>query len=130
MAGQLQSSTDTENGKLRRATVFGHVTLGGRWAGPNSRRRARFDSAHKLLLTTSESGVMNTTKLFALILIGLGVVALAYQGFTYTTREKVVDLGPLQVTSEKTKTVPLPPIIGGFILIGGIALLVVNSKKT
>ena len=53
----------------------------------------------------------------------------AYQGITYTTREKVVDLGPIQVTAEKTNTIPLPPIVGAIALVGGIVLLVMGSKK-
>ena len=65
----------------------------------------------------------------AVILIVLGIAAFAYQGINYTTREKVVDIGPIQVTSEKTKTIPLPPIIGVIALVGGIVLLVVGVKK-
>jgi hypothetical protein len=72
---------------------------------------------------------MNTTKLLAIVLIGLGMVAFAYQGITYKTRENVVDLGPIHVTSEKSHTLPLPPIVGGIALLGGIAMLVLDSKK-
>ncbi len=72
---------------------------------------------------------MKTTTILAFILIALGFVAFAYQGFTYTTTEKVVDLGPLQVTAEKTRTLPLPPIVGAIALVGGIVLLVVGSRK-
>jgi hypothetical protein len=68
--------------------------------------------------------------IIAIILIILGIAAFAYQGVTYTTREKVVDIGPIQVTSEKTKTIPLPPIIGVIALVGGIVLLVVGVKKS
>ena len=67
--------------------------------------------------------------IIAIILITLGIVAFAYQGITYTTREKVVDLGPIQVTAEKSKTLPLPPIVGAVALVGGILLLVVGSRK-
>ena len=67
--------------------------------------------------------------IIAIILIALGIAALAYQGITYTTREKVVDLGPIQVTAEKTKTLPLPPIVGAIALVGGIVLLVMGDKK-
>ena len=67
--------------------------------------------------------------IIAIILIVLGIAAFAYQGITYTTREKVVDIGPIQVTSEKTKTLPLPPIIGVIALVGGIVLLVMGVKK-
>ena len=67
--------------------------------------------------------------IIAIILIALGIAAFAYQGITYTTREKVVDIGPIQVTSEKTKTLPLSPIMGAIALVGGIVLLVVGVKK-
>jgi hypothetical protein len=68
--------------------------------------------------------------LFGIALIALGAIALAYQGITYTTREKVVDLGPLKITAEKEKTIPLPPILGGLALAGGIVLLVVAARKS
>jgi len=63
------------------------------------------------------------------ILIILGVIALAYQGFTYTTRQKAVDLGPIQITTESKKTIPVPPIVGGLALAGGIVLLVMGNRK-
>jgi len=72
---------------------------------------------------------MKTTTLIGIILIVIGIVAFAYQGITYTTREKVVDLGPIQVTADKTKTILLPPIVGGIALVGGIVLLVLGNKK-
>jgi len=68
--------------------------------------------------------------IFAILLIALGVAAFGYQGISYTTREKVVDIGPLTVTSDKTKTIPLPPIVGAIALIGGIGLLVLGTKKS
>lgn len=67
-------------------------------------------------------------KTVGVILIVLGLVGLAWGGFTYTTREKVVDIGPIHATREKTHNVPLPPIAGAVVLIGGIALLVVGRK--
>jgi hypothetical protein len=73
---------------------------------------------------------MKTYTLAGIILIVIGIVAFAYQGITYTTREKVVDIGPIQMTAEKTKTLPLPPIVGGVALVGGIVLLVIGSKKS
>ena len=73
---------------------------------------------------------MRPNIVIAIILIALGIVAFAYQGFTYTTREKVVDIGPIQVTADKTKTLPLPPIVGAIALVGGIVLLVMESKKS
>ena len=73
---------------------------------------------------------MKPTIILAIILIALGIGALAYQGITYTTREKVVDLGPIQVTAEKTKTIPLTPIVGAIAIVGGIVLLVMGMKKS
>ena len=67
--------------------------------------------------------------MIGIILVALGIAAFAYQGITYTTREKVVDIGPIQVTAEKTKTLALPPIVGVIALVGGIVLLVMGSRK-
>lgn len=72
---------------------------------------------------------MKTNTLFAIILIAVGIVAFAYQGITYTTREKTIDLGPFHVTTEKTRTIPLPPIVGAIALVGGIVLLIMGTKK-
>ena len=72
---------------------------------------------------------MKTYTLLGIILIVVGIAAFAYQGITYTTREKVVDVGPIHMTADKTRTLPLPPIVGGVALVGGIVLLVMGSKK-
>ena len=65
----------------------------------------------------------------AIVLIVLGALALAYQGFSYVTRDKVVDIGPLEVTAEKHKTVFLPPVLGAVVLASGVALLLTSSRK-
>ena len=72
---------------------------------------------------------MKTKTLVAIILIAIGIVAFAYQGISYTSREKVVDIGPIQMTAEKTRTLPLPPIVGAIALVGGLALLVIGKKN-
>jgi short repeat uncharacterized protein DUF308 len=72
---------------------------------------------------------MRTNTLLGIILIVVGIVAFAYQGITFTTREKVVDLGPVHMTAERTRTLPLTPIVGAIALVGGIVLLVTGSKK-
>jgi hypothetical protein len=85
---------------------------------------------NRITIKDRETGdSMKPKIIIAVILIALGIAALAYQGITYTTREKVVDLGPIQMTAEKTKTIPLPPILGAIALVGGIVLLVVGSRK-
>jgi len=64
------------------------------------------------------------------VLIVLGVLALAYQGITYTKREKILDVGPLQATADREKTIPLPPLVGGLALAGGIALVIIGAVKS
>jgi hypothetical protein len=73
---------------------------------------------------------MKTYTLIGIILIVLGIAALAYQGITYTTRENVIDIGPIHMTADKTRTLPLSPIVGALALVGGIVLLVMGSKKS
>ena len=68
-------------------------------------------------------------RIVGIVLVILGVVGLAYGGVTWTTKEKVVDLGPLQVTHDKTQSLPLPPIAGGICLIAGVVLLVAAGRQ-
>ncbi|HEY2918405.1 MAG TPA: DUF3185 domain-containing protein [Candidatus Binatia bacterium] len=63
-------------------------------------------------------------------LILLGIIALSYGQITYTTKEKIVDIGPLQATAEKEKSIPLPPLLGGLALVAGIGLVAVGYKKS
>ena len=72
---------------------------------------------------------MKPYTLTGIILIIIGVIALAYQGITYTTRERVVDVGPIHMTAEKTRKIPLSPVAGAIALVGGIALLAMGNKK-
>ena len=73
---------------------------------------------------------MKPILLLGVALIVIGVLALAYQGITYTTREKVIDLGPLKASVEKQKTIPLPPILGAVALAAGVILVVVGNKRS
>ncbi len=73
---------------------------------------------------------MKTSALIGIILIVLGIAALAYQGITYHERQTVLDIGPIHATADREKTIPLPPIIGVVAIIGGIVLLVGGVKKT
>jgi uncharacterized membrane protein HdeD (DUF308 family) len=72
---------------------------------------------------------MKPIMLLGVALIVIGVLALAYQGITYTTREKIIDLGPLKASVDKKKTIPLPPILGAVALAAGVILLVVGNKR-
>ena len=67
-------------------------------------------------------------KALGIVLVVLGLCGLAWGGFAYTTREKIVDIGPIHATREKTHDVPLPPIFGAVALIGGVVLLVTGRK--
>ncbi len=73
---------------------------------------------------------MKSTAMVGVFLVLLGVAALVYQGVTYTTRETVLDLGPIQATKETTKTMPLPPVLGGMALLGGVVLIVIGAKRS
>jgi uncharacterized membrane protein len=64
-----------------------------------------------------------------LLLVVLGALALAYQGFNYTHQERILDVGPIHATAEEHDRVSLPPALGGLALVGGIVLVVVGAKK-
>ena len=72
---------------------------------------------------------MKPIVLIGIALILLGVVALAYQGISYTSRKKIIDIGPIQATAKTEKTIPLSPLLGGFALAGGIVLVIIGTKK-
>lgn len=74
---------------------------------------------------------MKQLMIIGILLIALGVMALAYEGITYTSREKIIDIGPIQATQETKKTIPLSPILGGVALAGGIVLVIIGigAKK-
>lgn len=67
--------------------------------------------------------------IIGIVLIAVGLVSLAYQGITYTSRETVVEVGPLKATADKQRTIPLPPILGGIALAGGVALLIGTWRR-
>jgi hypothetical protein len=72
---------------------------------------------------------MKPVSIVGVALIVIGLVALVYQGITYTSRETVIDIGPVHATADRQKTLPLPPIIGFVALAGGLALVVSGSRK-
>jgi hypothetical protein len=73
---------------------------------------------------------MKGLSLVGLVLIILGIVGFAYQGITYTKKEKVVDIGPIHATKDTHETIPIPPILSGLALVGGVALLVAGRSKS
>ena len=68
-------------------------------------------------------------RIVGIVLIVLGIVALAYGGISYTRREKVIDIGPIEATAERRETIPLPPILGSLALAGGVVLLIYGTKN-
>lgn len=72
---------------------------------------------------------MKPMAVLGIVLIVLGVGALVYQGITYTTRETVVDIGPIHATADRQRTIPLPPVLGITAVVGGVALLIVGLRQ-
>ena len=72
---------------------------------------------------------MELRKVFGVVLIVLGLVALVYQGISYTSRETVIDIGPLHATADRQKTLPLPPVLGIAAVAGGVVLLIARARK-
>lgn len=68
-------------------------------------------------------------KIVGIVLIVIGIIGLAYGGISYTRREKVLDIGPIEATRETRETIPLPPVLGGLALAGGIVLLIAGSRR-
>jgi drug/metabolite transporter (DMT)-like permease len=66
--------------------------------------------------------------ILGIVLIVVGIVALAYQGLTYTTQKKVIDIGPIQATKEEHHTIPLPPILGVLALVGGVVVIATDRR--
>lgn len=68
-------------------------------------------------------------KVAAIVLIVIGVIALAYGGISYTREKKVIDLGPIEATTQTRETIPLPPILGIAAIAGGVIMLVASGRK-
>jgi Zn-dependent protease with chaperone function len=72
---------------------------------------------------------MRSNTLLAIVLIVAGIAVFIYQGFTYKTREKVVDLGSVHVMADRTKMISIPPILGALAIVGGVAWLLFDGKQ-
>ncbi len=67
-------------------------------------------------------------KTIGIVLIAIGFIMIVYTGFDYLTKEKVVDLGPIEISAEKSHTVQWPPIVGVILIVGGIAVFALSKK--
>jgi hypothetical protein len=72
---------------------------------------------------------MKPAAIVGILLVIIGVLGLAYGGISYTKQKTVVDIGPIKATADERKTIPVPPVLGGLALVGGIVLLVTGGKK-
>ena len=72
---------------------------------------------------------MKSSTLAGIVLLVIGIISLAYQGITYTTHKKAIDIGPVEVTKTENHMIPLPPVIGGVSLVGGVVLLAMGARK-
>jgi hypothetical protein len=72
---------------------------------------------------------MKSITVLGILLAVLGIFALVYQGFSYTREKKILDVGPIHATRDDTERIPLPPIVGGLALLGGVGLLVIGAKQ-
>lgn len=72
---------------------------------------------------------MKPATIAGIVLIVLGIIGLVYQGIGYTKRKDVLDVGPIHATKDTHETIPIPPIVGGIALVGGIVLLVAGAKS-
>ena len=72
---------------------------------------------------------MSATTIAGVVLTAIGVIALLYGGFSYTKREKILDVGPIEATTERRETIAVPPILGGLAVAGGVALLFVGARR-
>jgi hypothetical protein len=72
---------------------------------------------------------MKPVTIVGILLVIVGALGLAYGGISYTREKTVVDLGPIKATADTRETIPVPPILGGLVLVGGIVLLMTGAKK-
>ena len=80
-------------------------------------------------LPTAEAVRVKITTIVGIVLVIVGVVGLAAGGFSYTKEKTVVDIGPIKATADSRETIPIPPVLGGIALVGGIVLIVTGAKK-
>ena len=73
---------------------------------------------------------MKPTAIVGLLLIIVGIAGLAFGGFSFTHKEKVIDLGPIQASADKKESLPVPPLLGALAIVGGLVLLATSGRRT
>jgi hypothetical protein len=66
---------------------------------------------------------LSAMKVVGIVLVVLGIAGLAYGGLSWTSRDTIVDAGPIEITADKTERLPLPPLAGGLLLVAGVVLI-------
>ena len=72
---------------------------------------------------------MKPAGIVGIVLIVLGIAGLAFGGFSFTHKEKVLDLGPIQASADKKESLPIPPILGALAIVGGVVLLAASARR-
>jgi hypothetical protein len=72
---------------------------------------------------------MKPIMIAGVLLILLGIVALSFQRISFTTEEKIAEIGPFSATAQKEKSIPLPPLLGGLALIAGVGMMAIGYRK-
>jgi drug/metabolite transporter (DMT)-like permease len=72
---------------------------------------------------------MKPAAIVGVLLIIVGIVGLALGGFSFTHKEKVLDLGPIEASADKKDSLPVPPLLGALAIVGGVVLLVSSSRR-
>src|SRR5262249_21034184 len=113
----------------RRAVELGSATIAASATSAAARRACRYVTESSMRAGDRTLSYDTRMKIIGIALIVLGVLGLAYGGFSYTKEKKVIDLGPVQATTRTEETVPVPPLLSGAAVAGGIVILVVSARK-
>ncbi len=97
-----------------------------------ARKTSSFDThrrrAREIVTTFDKGDIVKTKQVLASLLIVIGLVSLLWGGVTWTRKEKVLDLGPIEATKTERETIPMPPLVGGLLLASGVVLLLVPTR--
>jgi uncharacterized membrane protein HdeD (DUF308 family) len=93
------------------------------------RVRSELQRYGRCYINNAEEAPMGGTRLIGIVLIVLGLAALAWPAITFTRTEEVLDVGPVEVTTQERERIPIPPLVGGVAVAAGVALIVLGGRK-